>query len=47
LKRFDEDLYEQIYGEQDAIQKQQREQRKKMLEEMGYVEKNGKLYPIR
>ena len=29
LKRFDEDLYEQIYGEQDAIQKQQREQRKK------------------
>jgi len=46
LKRYDPDLYEQVYGEADRIMKEQRELRKKMLEEMGYKEVGGKLYPI-
>ena len=46
LKRYDPDLYEQVYGERDRLMKEQRELRKKMLEEMGYKEGGGKLYPI-
>lgn len=46
LKRYDPKLYEEIYGERDKLQKEIREERKKMLEEMGYKEIGGKLYPI-
>jgi hypothetical protein len=46
LKRYDPELYEMKYGEKDRIRKEQREQRKQMLEDMGYKEINGKLYPI-
>ena len=46
LKRYDPDLYEQVYGERDRIMKEQRELRRKQLEEMGYKEVGGKLYPI-
>ena len=33
LKRYDPDLYDEIYGEQDAIKKEIREERKQMLED--------------
>ena len=46
LKRYDPNLYELKYGEQDRIRKQQKEQRAKILESMGYKEVGGKLYPI-
>ena len=46
LKRYDPELYEMKYGEKDRIRKEQREQRKQMLEDMGYKEINGRLYPI-
>jgi hypothetical protein len=46
LKRYDPDLYEMKYGEQDRIRKQQKEERARILESMGYKEVGGKLYPI-
>ena len=46
LKRYDPELYEQVYGERDRIKKEQKELRKQALEDLGYKEVGGKLYPI-
>ncbi len=46
LKRYDPELYEEVYGERDRIRKEQKELRKEMLKDMGYKEVGGKLYPI-
>jgi len=46
LKRYDPELYEEVYGERDKIRKEQKELRKEMLKDMGYKEVGGKLYPI-
>tara|TARA_R110002012_G_scaffold42523_2_gene115734 strand:- start:20588 stop:27688 length:7101 start_codon:yes stop_codon:yes gene_type:complete len=46
LKRYDPKLYEDVYGDTDALNKEKREMRKEMLKNQGYVERNGKLYPI-
>jgi len=46
LKRYDPELYEQVYGERDRIKKEQKELRRQALEDLGYKEVGGKLYPI-
>ena len=46
LNRYDPKLYQDVYGDTDALNKEYREKRKAMLKREGYVERNGKLYPI-
>ncbi len=46
LKRYDPDLYEEYYGEEDREKKAEKEERARELREDGYIERGGKLYPI-
>ena len=45
LKRYDPELYDELYGEVDEIKKEINEERKELYKDMGYIEIGGKLYP--
>ena len=45
LKRYDPELYDELYGEADEIKKEINEERKELYKDMGFIEIGGKLYP--